>query len=532
MKGYNRADLLSLRGVAREVAAITDSRVIFKDEEAVKTELPKVAVDIENENLSPVYCVAKIENLKVEHSDEIWVKKLSDSGIRTINNIADVTNLIMVEYGQPMHAFDTAKVADQTLIVRVAKRGERLTTLDNKVRNLDETDLLIADSQKPLGLAGVMGGKDSEISDSTTTILLEAAIFDPISIRQTVQRHNLPSEAAKRFQHGLTKTNLLQALSAAIKMYEGLGGELTAISLIGDIEYKPKKVHLTQAKITSLIGINIPPDQIKKYLQSLGFHLRGVNVNSWEVTVPYWRLDIEIEVDLIEEIARMYGYEKIPAKELSGDMPEKIDQSLPNFIYILKKELAEAGLTEVQTYSFYSTKVLSATSYQLSDLIKIANPISAETEYMRDNLWPNLVEVVGRNIKQGYKDIAVFEIGKVYIPVENDMPKESYRLSIALMNGTDNPIEELAVVIATLNQVQGKQSQDKIAVSPSAPRNDIGKALFHPTRFATIQAEKEVIGNLAEVHPRIVNKFGISGAWPSGLDQRVAILEINLEELL
>ncbi|MBI4038213.1 phenylalanine--tRNA ligase subunit beta [Candidatus Daviesbacteria bacterium] len=503
MKGYNRADLLSMRGVAREVVAITDSKLNLNDEKTDFPGLPTVDVDVQDKNLCPVYCVAAIENLKVEHSNETWVKKLSDCGIRSINNVADVTNLVMLEYGQPLHAFDARGVKDQAIIVRTAEKGERITTLDGKTRDLDISDLLITDSQSALGLAGVMGGKDSEVSDSTTAILLEAAIFDPVSIRRTAQRHGLPSEAAKRFQHGLTKTNLLQALAAAIKMYESLGGKLTAITLIGDLEDKPKTVNLTQAKINSLIGVEISPEQVEEYLKRVGAnvsHLEGGL--AWHILPPYWRLDIEIEEDLIEEVARMYGYEKIPPRELEGELPEKIDQSLPNFIYDLKKTLADVGLTEVQTYSFYSTDVLNNLEWNKENLVKVANPISSETQYLRDNLWPNLLEVVAKNIKNGFRDVAIFEIGKVYQPQQDDLPKENYRLSIAVMNGTDNPLQELNQIYqgVKLAHLQGVQMK---------------KEYFHPVRFSP---------PLAEVHPRMVNKFGT--------DQRVAILEVDFNSMI
>src|SRR3989344_3795828 len=208
---YNRGDLLSLQGVAREVSAITGSKLLFsppdeKDYPWTGKDLPETPVRVEEQNLCPVYCIATIENLKVEQSPESWVKRLSDCGMRTVNNIADVTNLIMLQYGQPMHAFDAAKVAEQTLIVRCAQKGEKLITLDGKRRDLNQSDLLIADPKNSLGLAGVMGGKDSEVSNSSTKVLLEAAIFDPVVIRKTSKRHGLNSEASKRFQHGLTKT--------------------------------------------------------------------------------------------------------------------------------------------------------------------------------------------------------------------------------------------------------------------------------------------------------------------------------------
>lgn len=497
MKGYNRADLLFLRGVAREVAAITNSSVKFTEQPALNYNLPEIPVKVVNKEICPVYCVAKIENLKVEQSSDTWVKKLSDSGIRAVNNIADVTNLIMLEYGQPLHAFDGRGVKDETIIVRTAKKGEKITTLDGKTRDLDPEDLLIADPLNTLGIAGVMGGKDSKVSESTTTILLEAAIFDPVSIRKTSQRQGLSSEASKRFQHGLTKTNLLQALSGAIKMCEDLGGKLTAISLVGDLTDEPKTIQLTQQKINSLIGVEIPADKVESSLKSLGFKVAGN-----QITVPFWRLDINIEEDLIEEVARMYGYEKIPPKKLEKTLPagRQVDQTLPNFIYDLKVKLKDLGLTEVQTYSFYSTAVLEAlgfTTDNLKTLVKVANPISSETEYLRMDLWPNLLEVIGKNLKQGYKDIAVFEIGKTYSPKVRGLPNEGYRLSIALMNGTDNPIEELSVIANAV-----KQS------AKSDPRND---EWFHPARTTS---------NMAEVHLRVLNKLGI--------EKRIAVLEIEV----
>ena len=529
---YNRGDLLSLRGVAYEVSAITNTPLKFlsdipEDYTWAGKNLPQVKVEIEDEKLCPVYCVAKIENLKVEHSDDTWIKKLSDSGMRSINNIADATNLIMLEYGQPMHAFSAKAIKNETIKVRVSKKGEMLKTLDNKVRKLED-DLLITDSESILGMAGVMGGKDSEISEDTTTILLEAAIFEPLSIRKTSKRHGLYSEASKRFQHGLTKIRLLQALDGAIKLYQTLGGTLTAITLKGDFGQVNKSINLSIQKTNSLFGVLLDEETITKALQKLNFDVNPKDADTLEITSPYFRKDIEIEEDVIEEVARIYGYEKIEARPLEGEKPEKLDQSLQNFIHDLKVSCKEAGLTEVQSYSFYSSETINDLRLTINDLVKIANPISSETEYMRTFIWPNLIEVVAKNIRAGFKqsfssskDIAVFEIGKIYQPASPDAslggPTESYRLAIALMNGSDHPIDELLVIA---RNVMTKQSANmgEIATSPSAPRND---DLFHPTRFTDIKVDAKVVGTIAEVHPRFLNNFGI--------DKRVAILEINIE---
>ena len=521
MKGYNRADLLSMRGVAREVAAVTDCPIGFfvtspENYAWAGKKLLPVKVEVKSKDLCPVYCVVKIEGLRVKKSSGEVTKKLTDCGIRSIDNITDITNLMMLEYGQPMHAFDANKVRGSAR-VRVAKSGEEIQTLDGKNRKLATSDLVIADDEKAIGIAGVMGGKDSEISDTTTTILLEAAIFDPASIRKTTQKHNLPSEASKRFQHGLTRKNLLEALNAAIKLYQDLGGKLTALTILGETEDQLKKVPLTLEKTNSLIGIELSKAEVEAFLKKLNFEMEVVEEGKWVVTPPYYRLDIEIEEDLIEEIARMYGYEKIPAKELVGELPEKFEQSLFDLIYNTKKSLADLGLTEIQSYSFYSTKILKASQIEEVNLVKVANPISSETEYMRNAIWPNLIEVIEKNIRQGYTDIAIFEVGKVYLPVKDSPPKETYRLAVALMNGSDNPLRELLPILQSLHtHLKG------VSVEKGGLMKEL-ETLFHPTRFATVKNQGKVIGGLAEVHPRFLNNFGI--------DKRVAILEISLDIL-
>ncbi|HEY5601210.1 MAG TPA: phenylalanine--tRNA ligase subunit beta [Patescibacteria group bacterium] len=498
---YNRGDLLSLRGVAREVAAISGTQIKFGNLPNPKQNLPEVSVKIENPKLAPVYCVAKIENLKVEKSSDSWIKKLADSGIRTVNNIADITNLIMLEYGQPMHAFDGKKVQNEEIIVRNAKKNETVQTLDGKNRILTTSDLLITDSQGILGLAGVMGAKNSEVSNSTNTILLEAAIFDPVTIRKTSMNHGLYSEAGKRFQHRLTKTNLLNAFAEVIRIYGDQGGKLTAISLVGDFIENPKTIILNYDRLNNLIGASIPKNEVESALNNLGFEVNS-NDQGWEVRPPNWRLDIQIEEDLVEEVARIYGYEKIETKPLSLENAEPLDQSIPNLILSLKQKLKNIGLTEVETYSFYSSQVIENLNLNKKSLVKIANPITTETEYLRDFIWPNLIEVVDKNIKSDFSDIAIFEIGKVYSPKKEDLPIEEFRVSIALMNDTDNPITELEAIIDSLK-----------ITKPSGKLGDL--ALFHPTRRTK---------NSAEVHPRILNKFAIT--------KRVAVFEINLEKSL
>lgn len=526
MKGYNRADLLSLRGVAYEVAAITGSKLTFEEPKEAKfawnqRKLPSTPCRIEDETLCSLQGVAKIDGLKISPSPKEWVKRLEDSGMRSVNNVVDVTNLIMLEYGQPLHSFDASTIKNETITVRAAKNGEEITTLDGKLRKLTPADIILADTEKPIDVAGVMGGKDTETSDSTNTILLTASLFNAQMIMKTANKLGLHSEASKRFQHGLTKRRLLQAFDAAIKMYESLGGKLIALTITGDLEDPVKKTNLTQEKINSLIGVKIKPEKVEEYLKKLGFSLasKGDALRAWEVTVPYWRLDIELEEDLIEEVARMYGYEKIPAEKVSESKPLQKEDPIFQKISDLKNKLVDLGLTEVQTYSFYSTQVLEGLRLKnpKEKLVKIANPISSETQYLRQSIWPNLLEVVGKNIRKGYKDIAVFEIGKVFNVGQDGNPVEDYRLAIALSNETDNPLAELASIAKNL----GFEFKESALL-------EVATHLFHPKRFLAFEKDGKPfdktqgrqIGGLAEVHLRVLNKLGI--------EKRVAVLEIEL----
>jgi phenylalanyl-tRNA synthetase beta chain len=243
LKGYNRPDFLAMRGLAYEVAAILGTKVLFTDPHESDfiwetKKLPKGLVEIEDTTLAPLYCVAKIEGLKVEKSNSEWIKKLTDSGMRSINNVTDVTNLMMLEHGQPLHAFDASKVESEKIVVRAAKAGEKIVTLDGKERVLDKQDLLIADQTKALGIAGVMGGLMSEVTDKTSTILLEAAVFDSTNIRRTAQRHSLFSEASRRFQHGINIRRLFYAFNDALTKYQELGGKVTAITIVSNTRVK------------------------------------------------------------------------------------------------------------------------------------------------------------------------------------------------------------------------------------------------------------------------------------------------------
>lgn len=526
MKGYNRADLLSLRGVAYEVASLLESEVKFKEPKEgdyawVNSKLPELKIEIKDDKACPFYALAKIEGLKVEPSNDEAKKKLEDSGFRSVNNIADVTNLIMLEYGQPLHSFDASEVEGETIIVRKAKDGEEIKTLDAKVRKLTADDLLITDPKKAVGIAGVMGGENSEITNKSQTILLEAAIFEPTSLRKTAGRLGLQSEASKRFYHGLTKKRLLQSLNAAIKTYQKMGGKLTAISIFDKFEDEQKEIKLHVDKTNSLIGLDFDEPELEKLLTRLNFKVEEEKPRVYKVTPPYWRLDINIEEDLIEEVARLFGYDQIPSKALPGKAPEKIDQKLFQLIDSLKKQFVHQGLTEVHTYPFYSTNVLAALGWDDSNkkfLIKLENPMSKETEYMRLNIWPCVAESAVFNNKS-FEDVAIFEIGKTYSIGPDKNPQEKYVLSAALINGSNDPALELSKLL-----YQAFMALKLDITFGEAKLNPHSKLLFHPNKSLSMIYNGKQIGGVSELHPQIADNLNSKS--------RIAVCEIDLEKLL
>lgn len=524
MKGYNRADLLSLRGVAYEVASLLESEVNFKEPKEsdfawAGKKLPELKIEIKDPKASPFYALAKIEGLKVAPSNNDAKQKLEGSSQRAVNNIADVTNLVMLEYGQPLHAFDASEVEGETIIVRKAKDNEEIKTLDGKTRKLTKNDLLITDPKKAIGIAGVMGGENTEVTNKTETILLEAAIFEPTSLRKTATRLGMQSEASKRFYHGLTKKRLLQSLNAAIKDLEALGGKLTAISIFDKFEDEEKQIELRVSKADSLIGLDLTESEIKELLTRLNFEVKAEKPRVFEVKRPYWRLDINIEEDLIEEVARIYGYDKIPSKVLPGEAPEKIDQKSFELVDSLKKQLMHQGLSEIQTYSFYSTNVLNALGWNDENkkyLIKLENPMSKETEYLRLNVWPNLAEAAVFNNKS-FEDVAIYEIGKAYSIKEGKIAEKNV-LALTLINGGDNPVLELLKIVAQTFA----NLEIPIGFADSTLPAD-AKRLFHPNKLQSITYNDKPIGGAAELHPQVADNFGAKN--------RIAICEIDLDKL-
>lgn len=405
----NRGDCLSHIGIAREVAALSNKTVKQKPIEiksAPKNVSDAISVSIKNPELCPQYQARIIENVKIKESPDWLQKSLIAIGAKPINNIVDVTNYIMYDLGQPLHAFDYAKVDGRSIIVRRAKKGESIVTIDDTNHKLDNDILVIADAKKPIAIAGIMGGKNSEIDSRTCSIVLEAAEFDSKSIRKSAKKLNLSSEANYRFERGIDSGNVEYALNkAAALMAEVSGGNiLTGIARSGQ-KAQNLSTEVDTISINKLLGLNLPQDEILHTLRLLGFQIENT-----KCIAPYWRHDITCWQDLAEEVGRLNGYDKIAP--IPVDKTKTPPQSEYYFSELVKDSLNEAGFTEVMNYSFLSLDDAKTAKLASSQLLEVANPIQPENKFLRNSLIPGLLKTIAKN--SSFDPVLVFEIGHIY----------------------------------------------------------------------------------------------------------------------
>ncbi len=436
----NRPDWLSHIGIAREVAAVNDSCASFRMP-AVAVESVKDAsinslasVEVLDHELCPRYIARMVRNVTIAPSPEWMQTALAAVGIRSINNVVDITNYVLMECGQPLHAFDYDLIAGHKIIVRRAHDGEKLTTLDGGEHELTTENLLIADAEKGVALAGVMGGGNTEISDKTTTVFLESAVFQARNIRATARKLGLSSESSHRFERGVgLEMAEFASLRACALMCELAGGELVD----GKIDaypkpYVPHTVACRFARVNSLIGVVIDPDQVVSYFERLGLGVVSRDEMIVIVSVPSFRLDLEREVDLIEEVARLYGLDNIngEAGKVKAGGPMASDTYYP--IEEARAQLLGLGLDETMTYSLVSLQTaVENTGVAENELIGLANPLSIETAYMRPTLLPGLLQTVGINVAHNNADIAFFELGRV-LTKSPELPEERQQVGIVL----------------------------------------------------------------------------------------------------
>ena len=532
----NRADCLGLIGVAYEVAALTGATVDFPPLNPPETgedinEL--VRIRVEDEDLCSRYTARIIKNIKIGKSP-LWLQlRLLKAGIRPISNVVDITNYVMWEFGQPLHAFDFDLVKKGEIVVRRAGNGEFLVTLDGLKRKLDPNALVIVDGLEPIGLAGVMGGENTEIRDSTNQILIEAANFDPTNVRRTARRFNLPSEASQRFEKGVNPEAAIWAQDrTALLVSQIVGGEVVrGIVDCNRASLEPKIVQLRPDRVNNLLGVKIDQAIIGNILNGLGFKVKSAGTNLLEVSVPLRRADINIEEDLIEEVARLYGYDKIPVSLPEGKLIENRESKEERLNDLVKKIMVAGGYYECITYSFINPATLQYLRLPSGDprlnAVPVQNPFSEEQAIMRTSLIPGLLKVIQHNISHREMNLMLFELGSVYEPKSlplQELPAEIKKLAIAVTgmipeaNWIESSTEaDIFVLKGILQELFNKLGISDVEYIPGI------QPFSHPTRGAFVIKDKRELGYLTEIHPEVAEVWEIP--------QPVSVCEIDLEIL-
>ncbi len=532
----NRPDGLSVTGIAHEVAAICGQQTNIQEVKYTESGDPiekQINIEIIDSELCPRYCASLITNVKIKESPAWLQERLIAGGQRPINNIVDISNYVMLEYGQPLHTFDYEKLKGKKIIVRRAKDGEKFVTLDGNERQLSGDMLTIADGERTVAVAGVMGGLNSDVTESTTSILLEAASFKAASIHYTSRKLGLLSEASARFERGISAGLTIPALKHATQLIAELGEGKIARGIIDVYPGKkePTPIVVRVDRVKRVLGLEYSLEQIVKALKSYDIECKAGDAKVMAIT-PYWRSDIKIEEDLIEEVARFYGYDKIPTTLIKEEVPHPD----PNPSLALKKKIRRSltgfGFQEVMTYTLTSMQSLSnvfAEPHPPEPMpVHIVNPMTADQEYLRSTLRANLLDTLVSNRRHEDGGIALFEIGKVFITKGKDPPEEPEMLC-GVMNGSRAVSSWLGEkgtydFSDVKGAVEGLFQQLGIDIS-FENSNDEG---LHPARQAAIivkDTNKKVkLGVLGELHPKVADRFEIEGT--------VCLFEISIKALL
>jgi len=537
----NLGRCLSIVGVAREVAALTGGKLSIKEPKwkpmGQAIEGP-AQVEIADPELCARYTAALLRDVRPKPTP-FWMRyRLLLSGMRPIHAVVDITNYVMLEWGQPLHAFDYDKLVERAggkspkILVRRARPGERIITLDKVERALEEDVLVIADEKGAIAIAGVMGGLETEVSETTKHILLESASFHAINNRRTVQRLQLPSEASHRFSRGVPPELAERGAMRAAELVRRFTGGKIAGGLL-DVyprTREPTTITLRPSEVKRLLGMKLESAEIRAILKRLGFLCRRQK-GALEVTVPYWRLDVEIPADLVEEVARIIGYDRLPSRRLRDALPPQRRDRALELEERARDILVGSGLTEVINYSLTSVKSVAKLQFSeelcKTSYVELENPISSERTHMRQTLMDGLLETVASN-QRHREHIAIFEVGRVYLPDQKSvdgLPQEPRRLGIALAglrrspSWAERPLPadffDLKGIIEIFLQHLGMEGAKYVPASTPT---------FHPGRCAELKLHHERLGVLGEVHPQVAERFDLKG--------RVYLAELDLERMI
>ncbi len=522
----NRPDCFSIEGLGRETAASLNET--FKnprkniDELNVETkkELEGLKVDIEAPDLCYRYIARIVKNVKVGPSPEWMVRRLKACGIRSINNIVDITNYVMLEMGQPMHAFDINSIEGKHITVRRAKKGEKITTLDEQERELDENNLVIADDKKAVAIAGVMGGLNSEIEDDTTTVVFESAVFYGGSVRKTAKKVGLRTESSSRFEKGLSAENALRAANRAVELIELLGaGE----AIDGKIDVYPTKQKINKIKfdvekINNLLGTDLSKQEMVAILEKL-----DIKVEEDTIISPYFRMDLEFLADIAEEIGRFYGYDKLDSTLIKADTTLGIRNKEQNIKKKVRDVLVNNGLSEIYTYGFVSQKDLEMSNISEETVkyaITIQNPLSDEYKLMRPTTIPSMMQILATNANKKNQNVKLFDLSRNYRNIKQEVqngevPLQEEILTIG-MYGEDVDFYTLKGLLENILEA--------ISINHYEVEKETKNASYHPGRCANIAIGKDIVASFGEVHPEVLDNYMIS--------KRAYLLEANITKLV
>ena len=527
----NRPDCLSVIGLARE-AAVTYGKPLTLHDPVVKGGGPGVLtelLDVEtpDPDLCPRYTARMVRNVKIGPSPKWMRDRLRASGVRPINNIVDITNYVMLEYGQPMHAFDYRYVKGGKIIVRRAKDGESLTTLDGNQRQLNSSMLVIADETRAVGLAGIMGGENSEIVEDTVDVVFESANFNGTSIRRTALALGMRTEASAKFEKGLDPMNTLPAVQRACELVELLGaGEVVdgVIDILNHVP-QPRTIRMDPKRVNALLGTDIPAAEQYKYLERVEIHTEQHDFPDGpaDVVIPSWRADVEGIADLAEEVARFYGYNNIPVTLMQGQTTlggYSAEQKLENRLGALCRAF---GYDEIITYSFISPacydKIRWPRDYSARKSFQILNPLGEDTSIMRTTTLPSMLDILTRNYNYRNKSARLYELARVYLPGgEDGLANESKVLTLGAYGGDMDFYAMKGAVEAILKDIR---ATDIHFEGPTGAPSD---ASYHPGRCATVWSGSDCIGIFGQIHPLAAQNYGV--------DAELYCAELSFDELL
>ncbi len=512
----NRADCFSVYGIAREAAAtyglpLKKVETSFKEDGDNINNYLKVEV---KDDLCRRYAARMIKNVKIKESPD-WIKqRLEEAGVRPINNIVDITNYVMLELGQPLHAFDYRDIEDKKIVVRRAEDGENFVTLDEAERKLDSSMLVIADGKRAVAVAGVMGGLNSEVKDDTTTVVFECANFNGANVRITSKKLGLRTESSSRFEKDLDPNLVEETLGRVLNLVEKLeaGDVVGGVIDIYPEPVKPHNIEVSPEWINGFLGIDIEGKRMKEILESLEMKVAGEDI--LKIEVPTFRQDVKIKQDVAEEVVRIYGYDVIPSIRIVGEAVEAAWTREQKLLKAVKNTMVSCGLSEAMTYSFVSPKTFDDIEVpqdsELRRVVTISNPLGEDFSIMRTTAIPSMMECLSKNYKRDNKEAYLFDVARVYIPGDEKLPNEIDKLVIGMYGDADFYILKGIVEDLLLSLGIEKYDIERESANPT----------FHPGRTARLMIRRKDAGVFGEIHPNVLENYGI--------EDRVYVAELNL----